>query len=223
MALQAAIYASVYNVGEIKMSCVSRQRCVVCLLSPHFNTDSLFLPFHQTPELQAELRTIAIDRNLSSYSYAQWVYDMCLETTHLGTSEMQLLYDVTQVTDRRHTASQVRHSAPKFSLSLFNFFLHSQVPFLIVSHRDENRLGFQLRGVNDEGDRAWTYLIGQAPRVGDPPVNVVIGFNGTDHFSPTMTTGNLSSWLSCQYFALSLQSFSILTHFWSLCRRAGFL
>ena len=149
----------------------------------------LFLfSFKQTPEFQAELASIAIDRNLSSYSYAQWVYDMCLESTHLGTSEMQLLYDVTQV---RHVSVIRRpyrhHSAPVTNLFLTK--LSMQVPFLIVSHRDETRLGFQLRGMNDEGDRAWTYLIGQAPRPGEAPVNVVIGFNGTDHFSPTVTTG----------------------------------
>ena len=107
---------------------------------------------------------------------------MCLESTHLGIAEMNLLYDVTQVRAPSAIIGDPFVQVRKLATNSILFSL--QVPFTVVSPRHRANMGQQVSTLSGEG--AYTYLVGQT---GDAPVSVVIGYNGTDHFSPTITTG----------------------------------
>ena len=67
-----------------------------------------------------------------------------------------------------------------------------QVPFAIVSPNDaERNMGPAIPlDQRTEQDTAYTYLIGRSPGPGGT-VSVVIGYNGVNHFAPTVTTGGL--------------------------------
>ena len=64
-----------------------------------------------------------------------------------------------------------------------------QVPFAIVSPKaQESGLGPEVGTTQKQpGDKAFTYIVGKV-KTGES-VDVVIGYNGSDHFSPTVSIG----------------------------------
>ena len=93
MALQAAIYAKAYFVSFKRELCVTQP----CDMVEDTCSDEFVHFSPQTPAMQAHLVEVRDEKKLASYSYKQWVYDLCLETTHLSVPAMNLLSDVTNV------------------------------------------------------------------------------------------------------------------------------
>ena len=60
--------------------------------------------------MQAHLVELRDEKKLATYSYKQWVYDLCMESTHLGVPAMNLLSDVTNVS--------VTFGAPSFVFTM---------------------------------------------------------------------------------------------------------
>lgn len=130
---------------------------------------------------------------MANYSYSQWVYDICCETFHLGPPEMQLLYDVTNVSCCESAVKRIgisRESArTQTQCALFTVL---QVPFNIICPHSIEHLGKELERDNTDGT-CYRYHVGP-PGVGGVPVSpsvleVVIVFNGRDHFTPTIPMG----------------------------------
>ena len=96
IAIEGAMYPQKYFVSipcKNYIFNITFNMCLFCIVMILFQDDNLKL----------HLITIGADKGISNYSYKQFLYDITLESSHLGTPEMDMLSSAIQVTKRRES------------------------------------------------------------------------------------------------------------------------
>lgn len=133
--------------------------------------------------MKLHLISTGADKGITNYSYKQFLYDVTLESTHLGIPEMDMLSSALQVRNGVIFDETAKTDVNSRETAIIIECLTFQVPFKVISPKQIKSLtGKNLFTV--DGDA------GEWP-VGNPPddCSLIVAYNGRDHFAPTMPIG----------------------------------